>query len=224
MADRIAAETERKAAMQAVADDFEQTVGGVARQLATATAEMNTLAETLGISAGSSRTEAAAAAASAAGASGNVHTMASAANQMAASLNEISAQINGLATTARRSKAAADATQATIDGLAQAAGRIGDMVRVIGNLASRTNLLALNATIESARAGSAGKGFAVVAGEVKALAGQTTKATTEISNQVQVIPSARSRTPVRNPSPDRLYSSARRRAAGTARAECWGRS
>ena len=57
-----------------------------------------------------------------------------------------------------------------ICGLAQAAAQIGDVVKLIRNIAGQTNLLALNATIEAARAGEAGRGFAVVAAEVKSLA------------------------------------------------------
>jgi methyl-accepting chemotaxis protein len=76
--------------------------------------------------------------------------------------------------------------------MAAAADRVGDVVKLITDIAGRTNLLALNATIEAARAGEAGKGFAVVAGEVKALATQTAKATEEIATQINTIRAATS--------------------------------
>jgi methyl-accepting chemotaxis protein len=84
----------------------------------------------------------------------------------------------------------AQRTDARINALSQAAEKIGDVTKLITTIAEQTNLLALNATIEAARAGEAGRGFAVVAQEVKALAGQTAKATSEISAQIAEIQTA----------------------------------
>lgn len=71
--------------------------------------------------------------------------------------------------------------------LTEASNRVGNVVKLISQIARQTNLLALNATIEAARSGEAGAGFAVVASEVKNLARQTAAATEEITNEIQLI-------------------------------------
>jgi methyl-accepting chemotaxis protein/PAS domain-containing protein len=117
-------------------------------------------------------------------ASVNVETAAAAAAELSSSIQEISRQLTHANQVVRSAAADANATNEDIAALAQVAQKIGDVVKLIQDIAGQTNLLALNATIEAARAGEAGRGFAVVASEVKSLAVQTAKATEEITREI----------------------------------------
>jgi methyl-accepting chemotaxis protein len=120
-------------------------------------------------------------------ASANVKTAAVAADELSRSIAEISRQLTHTSNVVALATNEARSTDGEIAGLASGAQKIGDVIKLIRNIAGQTNLLALNATIEAARAGEAGKGFAVVASEVKSLAVQTAKATEEIAGHILAV-------------------------------------
>jgi methyl-accepting chemotaxis protein len=120
-------------------------------------------------------------------ASTNVNQAANATDELANSIAEIENRLNRTAEVVRIAADEARVTNRDIGALAQSAQKIGDVSKLIRNIAEHTNLLALNATIEAARAGEAGRSFAVVASEVKALAVQTARATEDISSQISEV-------------------------------------
>jgi methyl-accepting chemotaxis protein len=123
-------------------------------------------------------------------ASNNIESAEYSTSELSGSIAEIGQQVGQTAEVVRLAFGEAQATNQDIDALAQGAQKIGDVVKLIRDIAGQTNLLALNATIEAARAGEAGRGFAVVASEVKSLAVQTEKATEDISRQILEVQSS----------------------------------
>ena len=178
------ADAARKAMMEKLADGFEAAVGKIVDRVSTTSMELESAAGSMSKTAETTQQLSTAVASASEESSTNVQSVAAATDEMATSVSEISRQVQESSRIADEAVKQAERTDARIADLSQAAGRIGDVIKLITAIAEQTNLLALNATIEAARAGSAGKGFAVVAQEVKQLAAQTAKATDEIRGQI----------------------------------------
>ena len=184
------AEEERRRTMAHLADRFEADVGAIVEQAASAAQDLQATSAAMAETSGGTSQQSARAAAASLQATQNVQNVAAATEQLSASIREISGQIAHAAGFTQKSAQLTEDSNHQMQGLAVTAEKINDVVRIITDIAGRTNLLALNATIEAARAGDAGRGFAVVAGEVKALAMQTGAAMERIAQQVHNIQEA----------------------------------
>lgn len=162
-------------------------VGGLRRavdQLALSGQQVFELGRSMAETSETTVVEASSAAAAAQQVSNHMHLVAAASEELAATVREVAAHADQAASTATFAAEQSALAQGTVTELGAASARIGEIVNVITKIASQTHLLALNATIEAARAGETGKGFAVVAGEVKALAGETARATGTVDRNV----------------------------------------
>jgi len=183
---------QRRAAIDQAIAAFRRRVEDHLKTVAEGAKAMRSTAATLFSNSGQTSQSADGAVSSSNEASVNVETAAVAADELAGSINEIGRQLARTTEIVRGAVGEAQGTNHQITALAEAAQKIGDVIKLIRAIAGQTNLLALNATIEAARAGEAGKGFAVVASEVKSLAVQTAKATEDISRLIMAVQGATS--------------------------------
>ncbi len=179
-----AATERRKKELNEFVDGFRTKIGGIIEQVLNSSHRFEQDAQQLSMTARSTAEMSGQSAEASRQASEHVRSAATASDELSQSITEISRRVQDSNSVAADAVKQAVATDERMAELSAAGDRIGDVVKLITSIAEQTNLLALNATIEAARAGDAGRGFAVVAQEVKNLAGQTAKATDEISSHI----------------------------------------
>jgi methyl-accepting chemotaxis protein len=176
--------------MHRLADSFELAVGQVAQTVSAAATKLEAAAGLLITTADSTVDLSATVARASDEASASVLSVAKSTEEFGASIREIGRQTQTSTSIAHKAVEQTKQTDAQIVEFSKAADCIGNVLKLIDDIAAHTTLLALNATIEAARAGAAGRGFSVVAQEIKALSQQTATATEQIRGQVSYIQNA----------------------------------
>ena len=186
-AERKRAEAEKSAALEAVAAAFEKDILAIAASIGHAATELEAFARGMAAVLDESHRHARKAASAAEDTTASATSVAAAIEELSASIADIGTQVAGASDIVEEATRRTDSAVANTSALVTTVKDIDQVAALITAIASQTNLLALNAAIEAARAGEAGRGFAVVAQEVKALAGQTTKALAEIRDKTMSV-------------------------------------
>jgi methyl-accepting chemotaxis protein len=180
----------RVTALTVLTTNFEDKMGALVRTLSAAATVLQSTASGLATTSEETTRQASTVTASSEQATASAQSVASATEELSASIREIGQQVVRSSGMIKEAVRQANSSNEQVRGLTEAAEKIGEVVKIISDIAGQTNLLALNATIEAARAGDAGKGFAVVASEVKSLANETARATEQIGVQIKAIQEA----------------------------------
>lgn len=170
--------------MDRLAEEFESSVNHIVDSVSSASTELFTTAQSMSSVAEDTSTRCVESVTAVQQTKHNVERVVDKSQGLSATVAQINKQVKVSTNAAERAVSEAASAKGQITELVTAADKIGEVIKLISDITEQTNLLALNATIEAARAGDAGKGFAVVASEVKTLAGQTAKATEEISSKI----------------------------------------
>lgn len=177
-------------------DEANAGMAALVRQVAEASADIATSSQQLSAvngqiatNAEESAAQAASVAAAAEEVSRNVTSVSAGAEELSQTLRQIAGDVSDAAQNANEAVSVSSSTNERVASFDESSAKIGDIVRTISAIAQQTNLLALNAAIEAARAGEHGRGFAVVANEVKDLAGETARATDDVTRRVQSLQS-----------------------------------